>query len=117
MVAITTVLLAFPCGFFFRSRLAGHTAYAVAYLWAFVFQGVYLMLASVHGDDDAAFEPGRFPLSYGIVTLTIFAVGLGLVNLGHWVRRRRQASSRSDETGTIASAASGNAAASANVAG
>jgi hypothetical protein len=91
MVAITTVLLAFPCGFFFRSRLAGHTAYAVAYLWAFVFQGVYLMLASVHGDDDAAFEPGRFPLSYGIVTLTIFAVGLGLVNLGHWVRRRRQA--------------------------
>jgi hypothetical protein len=117
MVLIVTILTAFPIGLFFRSRLAANTAYAVAYLWAFVFQGVYLMLSSVHGDSDAAFEPGRFPLSYGLVTLTIFAAGFGLVNLGQAVRGRRQAKARSSRTGTSASAASGNTAASANVAG
>jgi hypothetical protein len=121
MIAITTILLAFPLGFFLSSRLAANTAYAIAYLWAFVFQGIYLMLDMLDGGKDPAFEPDTFPLSYGIVALTIFAVGFGLVQLGHRVgrgrRERRQESSRSSRTGTIASAASGNTAASANVAG
>ena len=121
MIAIVTILLAFPCGFFFRSRLAGNTAYAIAYLWAFVFQGIYLMLDMLNGGKDPAFKPDTFPLSYGIVALTIFAVGFGLVQLGHRVgrgrREQRQESSRSSLTGTIASAANGNTAASANVAG
>jgi hypothetical protein len=120
MVAIFTVLLAFPCGFFFRSRLAGNTAYAIAYLWAFTFQSVYLMLNFIHHEPDAAFDDGKFPLSYGVVTLSIFAVGFGLVALGHRVgrgRRERQERARSSLTGTMASAASGNTAASANVAG
>jgi hypothetical protein len=121
MVAIFTVLLAFPCGFFFRSRLAGNTAYAIAYLWAFTFQSVYLMLNFIHGEPDAAFDDGKFPLSYGIVTMSIFGVGFGLVALGHRVgrgrRERGQESARSPRTGTSVSAASGNTAASANVAG
>jgi len=117
MIAIITVLAAFPIGYFFSSRLAANTTYAIAYLWAFVFQGVYLMLDAVDGAEGAAFEPGEFPLGYGVVTLSVFVVGFGLVGLGHGVRERRQARSRSSATGTIASAASGKTAASANVAG
>jgi hypothetical protein len=111
MVAVVTLLLAFPLGYFVSSRLAASTAYAIAYLWAFVFQGIYLMLDMLDGATNPAFEPGTFPLGYGVVTLAIFAAGFGLVNLGHWVK------ARSSRTGTSASATSGNAAASANVAG
>jgi hypothetical protein len=125
MIAVVTILLAFPLGFFLRSRLAANTAYAIAYLWAFVFQGVYLMLDSISKgatlNDDPAFVAGEFPWQYGVVTLLIFAVGFGLVQVGHRVgrarRERRQESGRSSLTGTIGSATSGNTAASANVAG
>ena len=129
MIAIVTVLLAFPLGFFLSSRLAANTAYAIAYLWAFVFQGTYLMLDSVSDgktlNDEPAFVVDEFPWQYGVVTLAIFAAGFGLVAFGHRVGRgrrqrraeHRQESSRSSFTGTIASAASGNTAASANVAG
>jgi hypothetical protein len=121
MIAIVTILLAFPLGFFVGNRLAANTAYAVAYLWAFVFQGIYLMLDMLDGGKNPAFEPDTFPISYGIVALTIFGVGFGLVAVGHRVgrgrRERRQESARSSRTGTMDSAASGNIAASANVAG
>jgi hypothetical protein len=89
VIAIVTVLAAFPLGYFLRSRLAACTTYAVAYLWAFTFQTLYLLLDSLGGGSDPAFEAGDFPWSYGLVTLAILLVGLGLVNLGHWVRRRR----------------------------
>jgi Na+-driven multidrug efflux pump len=89
MIAVVTVLSAFALGYFFRSRLAAMTAYAVAYLWAFVFQTLFLLLDALGGGANPAFEPGKFPLSYGLVTLTIFAVGLGLVEGGHRVRARR----------------------------
>ena len=121
MIAVVTILSAFALGYFLRSRLAATTTYAVAYLWAFTFQTLYLLLDSLGGGADPAFETGSFPTGYGVVTLAIFLVGLGLVNLGHWVRARRQAgrqdSSRSSRTGTSATATSGNTAASANVAG
>jgi hypothetical protein len=125
VIAAVTILLAFPLGFFVSSRLAANTAYAIAYLWAFVFQGTYLMLDSISGgktlNDDPAFVSDEFPWQYGVVTLLIFGAGFGLVALGHRVgrgrRERRQDSSRSSLTGTIASAASGNTAARANVAG
>ena len=125
MIAIVTILLAFPLGFFLSSRLAANTAYAIAYLWAFVFQGIYLMLDSISDgktlNDEPAFVSDEFPWQYGVVTLLIFLVGFGLVALGHRLGRgrrvRRQESSRSSLTGTIVSAASGKTAASANVAG
>ncbi len=91
MIAIVTILSAFPLGYFIRSRLAANTAYAVAYLWAFVFQTLYLLLGSLNGDSDSAFTVGDFPLSYGVVALSIFGVGFGLVALGHYVRDRRMA--------------------------
>src|SRR3954447_21218459 len=99
MIAVVTILTAFPLGFFLSSRLAANTAYAIAYLWAFVFQGIYLMLDMLNGGDSPAFEPDSFPISYGMVALSIFVVGFGLVQLGHRVgrgrRQRRQESSRS----------------------
>jgi hypothetical protein len=121
MIAAVTIVCAFPLGYLVRSRLAASTAYAIAYLWAFTFQTLYLVLDMLSGghtlNDDPAFVRDEFPWQYGVVTLLVLVAGFGLVNLGHWVRRRRQASSRSEDTGTIASAASGKTAASANVAG
>jgi hypothetical protein len=92
MIAIVTVLLAFVVGFTMRSRLAANVTYAIAYLWAFTYQTLYLMLDSMGGGSAPAFEAGEFPLSYGLVTVAIFGVGFGLVALGHWaaVRRRRR---------------------------
>ncbi len=63
MTAIVTVVLAFPFGYFLRSRLAANTAYAIAYLWAFVFQSLYLLLDSLGGGKDPAFEAGESPWS------------------------------------------------------
>ena len=122
MIAVITVLCAFPLGFFLRSRIAANTAYAIAYLWAFVFQTLYLTLDAMNNaGSGGAFEKQEFPLSYGLVTVSIFVAGFGLVAFGRRVgrgrRERRQESVRSSLTGTIASAASGKTAASANVAG
>ena len=89
MIAIITILTAFPLGYLVRSRLAANTTYALAYLWAFTFQTLYLILGSLNGEDDPAFTVDDFPLSYGVVALTIFAVGFGLVALGHLLRDRR----------------------------
>ncbi|HEY7043475.1 MAG TPA: hypothetical protein VH419_07395 [Nocardioidaceae bacterium] len=91
MIAIVTVLLAFPLGYVVRSRLTANTAYAIAYLWAFVYQSMYLTLDVINESAHTAFEPEKFPLAYGVVTLSIFGVGFGLVSLGHWVRDRRVA--------------------------
>jgi hypothetical protein len=91
MIAIVTILLAFPLGFFLKSHLAANTAYAIAYLWAFTFQGVYLMISWVGGDDSAfSKNPDKMPVGYGLVTAAIFIVGFGLVALGHRVGARRQ---------------------------
>jgi len=89
MIAVVTILLAFPLGFFLRSHLAANTAYAIAYLWAFVYQGVYLLLDTMNGGRDA-FDPKEFPLSYGLIALAIFGVGFGLVALGHRVGSKRR---------------------------
>jgi hypothetical protein len=114
VVAIATLLLALPIGFLVRERLAAFTAYAVVYLWAFVFQSVYLLLEYADGSREA-FQPDTFPAAYGVVTGGVLVVGCGLVALGRWLRR--QTSSRSSRTGTRASARNGNAAASAKVSG
>lgn len=90
MIAIVTLLSAFPLGFAFRSRLAANLTYAVAYLWAFTFQSVYLMLSMLDGDDDPAFTKGHFPVAYGLMASAIFAAGFGLVEVGHRVGERRR---------------------------
>ena len=94
MIAIVTILSAFPLGYLVRSRLAANTAYAVAYLWAFTFQTLYLILDVINDSADPAFEPQKFPWAYGLVTVSVFLAGFGLVALGHLVRERRTARSR-----------------------
>lgn len=92
MIAVVTVLLAFPLGYLLRSHLAANVTYAIAYLWAFTFQTLYLVLDALNPDSTApAFAVDEFPWSYGAVTLAIFAVGFGLVAAGRWVRDRRGA--------------------------
>ncbi len=100
MIAVVTVLLAFPLGFFLKSRLAANTAYAIAYLWAFAFQMLYLLLDSLGGGGGGApaFQTGEFPWSYGVVTLAIFLAGFGIVSLGHWVKERRTAAATATVT-------------------
>lgn len=90
MIAIVTILLAFPLGFWLRSGLAARTVYAVAYLWAFTYQTLYLMLDAMQPNaENPAFEASGFPLSYGLVTLGIFGVGFALVEGGHRLAQRR----------------------------
>jgi hypothetical protein len=92
MIAIVTVLLAFPLGYALRSHLAANVAYAIAYLWAFTFQGLYLTRMWVGGDDSSfPKNPDTMPISYGVIAAAIFGVGFALVALGHRVRVRRVA--------------------------
>ena len=90
MIAIVTILLALPAGYLMRSRLAAMTTYAVAYLWAFTFQTLDLLLDSFGGGSNPAFEAGAFPWSYGLVTRAILPVGFGLVAAGHRLAQRRR---------------------------
>lgn len=90
MIAVVTVLLALPLGFFVPNRTAAFLAYVTAYLWAFTFQSVYLLLDAM-GGGTSGFSPDTFPLSYGAVTAAILAVGVGLVALGHRLGARRRA--------------------------
>ena len=96
MIAVVTILLAAPLGYLVRSRLVANTTYAVAYLWAFTFQTLYLLLDSLGGGSDPAFVTGHFPAAYGAVALTIFAVGFGLTEAAHRLAawRRSQVASR-----------------------
>ena len=90
MIALVTLLVALPAGYLLRTRQAALTTYAVAYLWAFVFQGVYLLLGALGPDaDESAFAPGECPWAYGVVALLILAVGVGLVEAGHRLALRR----------------------------
>jgi hypothetical protein len=91
MIAIVSLLFAFPAGVFIRSRLAANVTYAIAYLWAFTFQGVYLTREWVGGDASAFPEdPGTLPVAYGLVAAAIFGIGFGLVALGHHLGARRR---------------------------
>ena len=91
MIAVVTILMAFPLGYFLKSHLAANVAFAIAYLWAFTYQTLYLMLDSIAnpGSKSAAYSPDEFPWSYGIVTLAIFGVGFALIAAGRLVRQRR----------------------------
>ena len=61
MIAVVTVLLAFPLGYRLRSHFAANTAYAIAYLWAFVYQTLYLVLDAMNDTNGAAFDAPGVP--------------------------------------------------------
>jgi hypothetical protein len=100
MIAIVTILIALPAGFFLRSRVAANLTYIAAYCYAFTFQGIYLMRAWVGGDSSAfPKDPDRLPFGYFGVSLGIYAVGFGLVALGHWLREHRSTRQQSAYAG------------------
>lgn len=90
MIAIVTLLVAFPLGFLLRNRLAAVVAYLALYLYAFTFQTGYLTRAWVQGDDSAFARQADLGLSYLAVTAAILAIGCGLVALGHHLGTRRR---------------------------
>lgn len=95
MIAIVTLLAAFPIGLLLRSRSTAMITYALVYLWCFVFQSVYLTLEALDPEAaDPAYRVGEFPIGYGVVTLGVLLVGFGLVEVGHRVGRRRRRGDR-----------------------
>lgn len=94
MIAVVTVLLAFPLGFLLRNRLSAYVAYLAVFTYAFSFQNVYLLRSWVQ-DRDSIFprDADQLPLSYLVVTAAIHAAGFGLVTLGHRLGARRRARS------------------------
>ena len=95
MELIVMVLAPFPIGFFMRNRLAAFVTYIALHGFVFTFQTLNLLLEWIGGSQEAF---GTYPkasnanvLSYGAVNLVIFAVGLGLVYLGHRLGARRRA--------------------------
>ena len=90
MIALVTILCAFPLGFFLRNRLTAAFVYATIYLWSFTFQTAYLTRGWVDGQDVGFRRPADFGIDYGLVTAAIFVVGFCLLTLGHLLGERRR---------------------------
>ncbi|TCO49142.1 hypothetical protein EV646_103120 [Kribbella antiqua] len=91
MIAIVTVLFAFPLGFFLRNRISAYVAYIAIFGYSFTFQTLYLLRAWV-GNNHSAFspDPDKLPLDYLAVTGAIYVVGFLLVTLGHRLGSKRR---------------------------
>ncbi|MEU4394044.1 hypothetical protein [Kribbella sp. NPDC023855] len=91
MIAIITLLLAFPLGFLLRSRTSAILAYVAVYGYCFAFQNVYLMRDWVENRSGAfPADAATFPAEYLVVTAVIYLLGLGLVAVGHRFGTRRR---------------------------
>ena len=91
MIAIVTVLFAFPLGFFVRNRTSAYVAYVAIFGYSFTLQTLYLLRAWV-GDNTQAFpaDPQALPVGYLAVTAGIYLIGFGLVALGHLLGTKRR---------------------------
>jgi hypothetical protein len=91
MIAIVTVLFAFPLGYFLKNRLAAYVAYIAIFGYSFTFQTLYLLRSWV-GDNTQAFsaDPDKVPLDYLAVTTGIYVIGFGLITLAHRVAAKRR---------------------------
>ncbi len=91
MVAIITVLFAFPLGYFLRNRTSAYLAYVAIYAYSFTFQTLYLLRDWI-GDSGSAFprDPDELPLGYLVVTAGIYAVGFLLITLAHRLATKRR---------------------------
>lgn len=84
MIAIATILLAAPLGYFFRNRVSAVVTYLAAFHFAYTFQTLYLLRSWVSGDYSAFPEdPDTLPLAYGLISAAILGAGVGLVLAGH----------------------------------
>src|SRR3954469_9579748 len=91
MVAIITVLFAFPLGYFLRHRTSAYLAYVAIYAYSFTFQTLYLLRDWI-GDSGNAFprDPDKLPLGYLAVTAGIYAIGFLLITLAHHLATKRR---------------------------
>lgn len=96
MIAILTVLIALPLGYLVRRRLVAYVAYGLAFAHVYTFQTASLLMEWTKGSDAAfprtAGTPesiGDMPWGYFTFTTVGYAVGFGLVTLGHWLGARR----------------------------
>ena len=94
MIAIVAILIAFPLGYFCKSRTAAFLAYVALFAHVYTFQTANLVMEWVNGsgaafpqDEGQALMGGT--LSYFAVTSIIYAVGFGLVWAGQRLRTRR----------------------------
>jgi hypothetical protein len=99
MIAILTIFVALPLGLLIRNRLAAFLAFAIAFGHVYTFQTANLVMEWVNGSTDAfpATQSDQLmdgTLGYFAFTTVIYAVGFGLVTLGHWLRNRRRAAPR-----------------------
>lgn len=93
MIAILTVLVALPLGLLVRNRLAAYLIYAILFAQVFTFQTATLMMEWVRGSTEAfPANPTESSFGYLAFTSAIYAVGFGLITLGHWLRNRRRTS-------------------------
>jgi hypothetical protein len=91
VIAIATVLFAFPLGFFLRNRLSAYIAYVAIFGYCFTFQTLYLLRSWI-GDHNQIFpaDPDVLPFAYLGVTGGIYVIGCLLVGLGHRVGSKRR---------------------------
>lgn len=91
MIAIVTVLFAFPLGFFLRNRTSAYVVYVAIFGYSFTFQTLYLLRAWVGGDHTAfSADPEKLPFGYLAVTGGIYVVGFLLIALGHRLGAKRR---------------------------
>lgn len=93
MIAILTVLVALPLGLLVRNRMAAYLTYAILFAQVFTFQTAALVMEWSKGSTEAfPADPKDLGNSIGYLAFTssIYAVGFGLITLGHWLRNRRR---------------------------
>jgi hypothetical protein len=91
MELITVILVAFPLGYLVRDRLTSYVAFIAIHAFVFSFQSMELTREWVGGDTSAFPKSSHsVPWSYGVVNALIYALGFGLVTLGHWLAARRR---------------------------
>ncbi|WP_433013890.1 hypothetical protein [Kribbella sp. CA-294648] len=92
MIAVLTILVALPLGLLVRNRLAAYLTYAILFAQVFTFQTANLVMEWVKGSTEAfPAEPGLSGTwGYLAFTSMIYAIGFGLITVGHWLRNRRR---------------------------
>lgn len=83
MIAVVTLVSAFPLGYLLHSRGTAWLVYLAVYGQAATLQLGYLTRAWVEGDTSAFAAPADPGADYAAVTSAVLAAGFGLVALGH----------------------------------
>jgi hypothetical protein len=91
MIAIVTVLFAFPLGFFLRNRVSAYIAYLAIYSYTYTFQTMTLLREQLNGSKIFPANPNQTAWSYLVVTAGILVIGFGLVTFAHHLATKRRA--------------------------